>query len=188
MIRFNSRTSAFLMGALIIACTAAVKPSGPVPVSAADGPSVRLGVFDSRAIAIARVNSASYRAELTELKQENEKGIEAARAAGDSERVAELEALGPTMQQRLHEQGFGSAPVHDHLAQLKDKLPRIAERAGVDAIVSKWELIYQAPDARFVDVTMLLVAEFDPDERTLGMLEGLADSRPIPAGELTHEH
>jgi hypothetical protein len=188
MVRFNSRTGAFLMGALIIACVAAVMPP-PAPTSGADdNPAIRLGVFDSRAIAIARVNSAGYQAEISGLRAQIVKDIEAARAAGDTARVAELEAIGPAMQKRMHEQGFGSAPVHEHLATLKNALPGIAERAGVDAIVSKWELVYQAPDARFVDVTMLLVAEFDPDERTLGWIEDLAGSRPIPVEELTHEH
>ncbi|MHC4910746.1 MAG: hypothetical protein ACYTF9_13625, partial [Planctomycetota bacterium] len=141
MIRFDSRAGAFLAGALIIACTAAIEPPRVPADDSGEGPAIRLGVFDSRAVAIASVNSARYKASLAELMEKTTKEIEEARAAGDTDRVARLEARGPEMQQRLHEQGFGSAPVHEHLAHLKDKLPAIAERAGVDAIVSRWELV-----------------------------------------------
>ena len=76
---------------------------------------------------------------------------------------AALDALGPAMQKRLHEQGFGTAPVDDIIARIEDKLPDIAKEAGVDVIVSKWTLTYRSPAAKFVDVTGLIAAEFDPD-------------------------
>ena len=40
--------------------------------------------------------------------------------------AADLNALGPAMQQRFHHQGFGGAPVDDILARIEDRLPAIA--------------------------------------------------------------
>ena len=92
------------------------------------------------------------------------------------------------MQKRLHEQGFGTASVDDIIARIEDKLPGIAKEAGVDVIVSKWTLTYSSPAARFVDVTGLIAAEFDPDERTLKMIRSTVETEPIPLDEIEHDH
>jgi hypothetical protein len=58
----------------------------------------------------------------------------------------------------------------------------------VEVIVSKWTLTYHGPTAKFVDVTGLIAAEFNPDERTLKMIQSLAETEPIPLDEIDHDH
>ena len=153
-----------------------------------EDPKVVVGTFDSRAVAVAYVRSDAFSDSLRMKRAEVEQDLERARAAGDDERVAELEALGPAMQKRIYDQGFGSAPVDEIIERIADELPRIAAEAGVDVIVSKWVLAYSGPKARFVDVTDRLAAEFDPDEETLKVIEELLTTEPVPLEELDHDH
>ena len=147
-----------------------------------------MGTFDSRAVAVAYVQSDAFGNYLVAQQTDVAKVLERAKTAGDETLVAELDALGPTMQKRLHEQGFGTAPVDDIIARIMDKLPNIAKEAGVDVIVSKWTLTYRSPAAKFVDVTGLIAAEFDPDERTLKMIQSTVEADPVPLDEIGHDH
>jgi hypothetical protein len=151
-------------------------------------PTVVVGTFDSRAVAMASVRSGAFNEYLRAQQAAVAQAIERADAAGDVHLASDLRALGPAMQKRIHEQGFGSAPVDDILAKIEEKLPAIAKEAGVDVIVSKWTLTYSSPEARFIDVTELLAAEFDPDESTLRMIREIVTTEPIPLDELDHDH
>ncbi len=148
-----------------------------------DAPTVVLGTFDSRAVAIAHVRSEAFAAELAEMRREQEE----ARAAGNEARVAELDELGRAMQDRAHAQGFGTAPVDDVLARVEGRLPALAAEAGVDVLVSKWALAYRAPSARTVDVTERLAAEFGPDEATWKVIRDVLATEPVE-GEIATEH
>jgi len=170
------QAGAGVVGALVLACTAAA--------TSGDAPRVVLGTFDSRAVAIAYAGSEAFRTYLSGLYEE----LAQAKAAGNDARVAELEAFGPQLQERLHLQGYSTASVADILAHIEDELPALAARAGVDAIVSRWDLVYRSPSARFVDVTDLLVAEFDPDARTLQSAREIVEQEPVPADELRDDH
>ena len=151
-------------------------------VATKQNPKVVLGTFDSRAIAVAYVSSDAFSERLHELRAT----LELAREAGDAERVAELEALGPAMQRQIHQQGFGTAAVDDILARIEDRIPGIAKAAGVDVIVSKWNLVYRNPAARSVDVTYQLIAPFAPDEATLKTIKELLAQEPVPIEDLDH--
>jgi anti-sigma factor ChrR (cupin superfamily) len=127
---------------------------------------VRVGTYDSRAIAVASVDSerCSKQTEwLKNLKAEQDK----AKAEGNQKRVAELEAEGQAHLKLRHKQGFSTAPVDDILANIKDKMPDIAKAANVSAIVSKWdkETLAKYKSAELVDVTMALVDALHPNER-----------------------
>ncbi|MHC5210270.1 MAG: hypothetical protein ACYTG2_06100 [Planctomycetota bacterium] len=190
MTRFQAGASALAAGVLILACAAAVRPAGApaagdrVAAGQADVTPIVLGTFDSRAVAVAWVGSDAFRAIMAGLHQD----LADAKAAGDEARVAELEALGPQMQARIHRQGFSTAPVHDILEHIRGELPALAGQAGVDVIVSKWDLVYQAPSASFVDVTELLAGAFEPDEKTWKTIRDLVTTDPVPADQLEHDH
>lgn len=171
---------ATLLGGLVLACAGAAAPVDPAPLAPGEG--LRLGVFDSRAVAIAHTNSPAFQEHMADLQRQ----LAEARAAGDSERAAELEALGPAIQQKLHQQGFSTAPVDDLLAPFAAQLPDLAASAGVDALVSRWSLTWLAEDAPVVDMTDTLVALFEPDERTLGWIDDLRDQDPIPLEQASH--
>lgn len=127
----------------------------------------RVGVYDSRAIAVAFVGSPVYAA--TEGKKLAERMAEhtKAKAEGNQKRVAELEAWGRAQQVLLHKQVFSTASVDDILKHIQDRMPDIAKAAGVGPIVSKWdrETLTQYPSAEWVDVTMALVDAFNPNDR-----------------------
>jgi hypothetical protein len=145
---------------------------------------VVVGTFDSRAVLMAYIGSDEFKDYLSAQKADVGRALERAKAAGDQELVANLEVLGPAMQKRIHQQGFGSAPVDDIIARIEDKLSGIAEVSGVDVIVSKWALAYRSPAAKFVDVTDLLAAEFDPDEATRKGIREIVETEPVPLDQL----
>lgn len=138
-----------------------------VPPTEPTGARPRVGVYDSRAIAVAFVGSEVYMATdgkaLAELRAEHEK----AKAAGDTQRMATLEAKGKAQQAQMHQQAFSTAPVDAILAHIADQMPGTASAAGVAAIVSAWDrdALAMYPNAERVDVTMALVDAFRPNDR-----------------------
>lgn len=144
---------------------------------------LRVGTFDSRAVAIAYARSEKFVNYVQGLKAEHAK----AKKEGNEKRVKELEAEGPALQELLHKQGFSTWPVDDILAQIKDRIPEIAKKAEVDVIVSKWNIVYQQPGIEFIDVTDLMVIPFNPDEETLKLLKSLHEVEPVSLEELS-EH
>ncbi len=142
-----------------------------------------VGTFDSRAVAVAWTRSKGFAAVLDGLRAEQER----ARAAGDQERVASLDARGAALQKELHRQAFSTAPVDGIVARVADALPGIAREAGVDVIVSRWALAWRSDGARFVDVTDRLVAAFEPDAATREAIRQLLAQDPVPLERLA-EH
>jgi len=137
----------------------------------------RIGIYDSRAVAIAWAGSPAHEKKLGQLMAEYKK----AKDAGDLETVAKLEAEGKAGQARLHKQGFSTAPVDDILAHISTALPEIQKSTGVRAIVSKWDEagLKQHPGAETVDVTMRLVDALQPNERQRKTAVDIQKSKPI---------
>lgn len=145
---------------------------------------LRVGVFDSRAIAVAFASSDLHDAEMQALRKRHE----AAKAAGDEKTVAAIEEEAKAHQAAMHLQGFGRASVLDILAKIEAKLPDVAAEAGVDLLVSKWDVAWQREDVDVVDVTWPLAEVFEPDERVRGWIEQVLEKEPVPHGEIrAHE-
>jgi len=181
MIKSILATGVFLSGLLLLTLAPGAQESQDS--SRADG--VVLGTFDSRALAVAYARSEPFETWLGDLRAKQKE----AKAAGDAELVAEIEAQGEAQQHRFHLQAFCAAPVPDIVEHIEDRLPEVAKEAGLDAIVSKWEVIYQRPDVTFVDVTDDLVALFDPDEQTLATVEEMRSVEPVPQESIEdHDH
>ena len=138
----------------------------------------RIGVYDSRAIAVAFAGSEAFNKWMSGLKAQHKK----AKAAGDQKRIAELEAQGAERQKLMHEQGFSTAPVDSILEQIKERLPTIKQKAGVSVLVSKWDTdeLAKHRSAEFVDVTMELVDAFNPNERQRKSAIEIQKHKPIP--------
>ena len=141
---------------------------------------LRVGVYDSRGIAIAYCHSHFAGERYEKLKARSD----AAEAAGDEQTVEAIKEIGRQQQAKQHLQGFGTAPVHEYLEHVKDQIPDVAKAAGVDVIVSKWEFDYLASDADVVDVTMELAKLFEPNEKAYKWIEQMKDKDPIPTEEL----
>lgn len=125
--------------------------------------SERIGIYDSRAVALAYAGSSYQQARMKELvRQQNQ-----AKAAGDKKEIARIGAEGRAWQATLHRQGFGTAPVDDLLTNISNALPTIQADAGGTQLISKWnELeLKKHASAETIDVTMKLVDAFHPSER-----------------------
>lgn len=141
---------------------------------------LRVGTFDSRAIAIAYADSEMFRQELSSMREKYNK----AKEEGNEKLIKEFEALGPASQQVMHQQGFSIACVAEILEKVEAELPKIAQEVGVDIIVSKWEVMYKNPSIEIVDVTSQLVKLYNPSERGLKSIEGLLKQPPLPLVKL----
>lgn len=144
---------------------------------------VRLGTFDSRAVATAYYRSETFSELLADLQAKHEK----AKAAGTTELADKLEARGRTWQDLAHQQGFAARPIGRILNEIQGQLPTIANTAQVDIIVSKWDLTYQRPGTRVVDVTDHMVRLFDPDKETLKVIEDLRKKQPLSPAKLRRD-
>ena len=143
-----------------------------------DEPKTRIGVYDSRAVAIAYVRSERF----DKIMKSKMAEMEEAKTTGDTQKIEELEAWGTAQQAEVHRQGFGSAPVDNILEQIKDKLGKITKEADVTALVSKWDkkTLKDHKCADKIDVTDTIVALFCPDEKTLETIEQMKEKKPIP--------
>lgn len=141
---------------------------------------LRVGVYDSRAVAIAYADSTYNEEQYQKLKAELDK----AQARGDEEKIKAVKEQGSKSQERKHLQGFGTAPVHELLEPVKDKLPAIAAANEVDIIVSKWEFDYLAADAEVKDLTDAVVALFNPGEKQLEWIRQMKDKAPLSEKEI----
>jgi hypothetical protein len=144
----------------------------------------RIGVYDSRAVAVAYAGSDIFIA----IVQEGRAKFEAAKTAGDEELAAALNEEGRALQQLMHKQGFSTAPIDDILEHIKDNIPGIMEKHAVGALVSKWDeaTLAKFAGAERVDVTMDLVDAFNPNERQRGYAVDIQEKEPIPLEELEH--
>jgi len=142
---------------------------------------LRIGTYDSRAIAVA------YAASKFNPVREKMKEMQTAKAAGDQAKIKELEEWGQAHQRQLHRQGFGRVPVDDLLAHVKDRLPEAARQGGVAAIVMSCD--WSGPDVEAVDVTDSLVALYEPPARTLETVRKMKAIAPVPLDEIErHKH
>jgi len=137
-----------------------------------------IGVYDSRVIAYAHFWSDAYQQMLRDLAA----AAQAAKAAGQTARVNELESELQRAQATNHLQVFSTAPVDSILAGIKDHLPAIEKEAGVAKLLSKWEetSLRQYPHAKIVDVTDRLLREFRLDEKKMKVAREIRKTKPIP--------
>jgi hypothetical protein len=143
-------------------------------------PVLRIGTYESRAIAIAFAHSDLLREQHRGMMAE----LEQAKAANDEKRVAELQSRGKALQHLLHLQGFSTGSVTNIMDRIKDAIPAVAKDAGVLIIVSKWEVLYRDPSIEYVDVTMPLAMKFNPSPRCLKLMEELPKHEPISLDKL----
>lgn len=139
-------------------------------------PKARIGTYDSRAIAIAYAPT-KYNPVAEKMKEHA-----AAKAKGDTQLVKELEEWGAAHQRQLHRQGFSRVPVDDLLAPIADKLPEVAKAAGVDAIVFNCD--HHSADIELVDVTLAIVALYEPSEKTLDYVRSAMKAKPVALDEI----
>ena len=151
----------------------------------------RIGIYDSRAVAVAFVGSGVYKATVGKKMADMMTEYKKAESEGDEKRVEELKAWGEAQQALLHKQGFSTAPVDDILGHITDRLPEIKKQAKVDMLISKWntQALAKHKPAEQVDVTMLLVEAFKPNEKQKKSAIEIQKHKPVPLEKMKgHKH
>jgi hypothetical protein len=161
---------------VVLGLVLAAVPAGPVVAAGGAPAAVRIGTFDSRAVALAYYRSPAVMKDLMAMHEDLQK----AKEAGDQKKVEDLQARGPAMQMLMHQQVFSNGSIGNITGAMADRLPNVAKAAGVVAIVSSWELPHSAPGVELVDVTPQLVALFSPDAQTTKIIESMKGQKPIP--------
>jgi hypothetical protein len=178
------KTSFVSKGWLIVsAAVAFMGVTGATAWAQSKETTLRIGVYDSRAVAVAYGNSTEFRKSLEGITADYKK----AKEAKDDKRVKEIETQMKAQQRRAHEQGFSTGSVAPIMTKIKDSLPAVAKKAGVDVIVSKWEVNYQSPGIKVVDVTDDLVAQFHVSVKGLEWVKGIKEHAPVPIEQITDD-
>jgi len=140
-------------------------------------PMIRVGIYDSRAIAVAHGQSDEYQGKMSKLRVDAKK----ARADGDEKKARQFDRQLGVLMGPIREQAHSIRPIDDILETVKGMIPGIAEEAKVDVIVSKWGIAFERPGIEFVDVTDLMVKTFfDPKESTLTSIKNILMNDPVP--------
>ena len=134
----------------------------------------RIGIFDSRSVAIAYGNSKFFKSPYPEISA----GTKAAREKNDKE-IAKIEYQAKLHQAILHDQGFGKGSVNTITDLYKDRITAIARAKNLAAIVSKWEVVYNNPDIELVDITDKIVAFFELSDKIKEGLKEVPDHEPV---------
>lgn len=126
-----------------------------------------VGVYDSRSIAAAYVESPLHEVELDKLRKKFEGSEEL-----DDELHGEVQAAS--------DRSYTKDPVDDLLKKIEGKLPKIKKEAGVSVLVSKWDVagLKKHEGAEPIDVTMALVDAFDPTPSQREHAVGIQDWAP----------
>jgi hypothetical protein len=169
---------------VLTALAAAWLAAASAPAATTNAPA-RIGVFDSRAIAVAALGSDYYTRNIEPV----EKAYRDARAAGDEKRMKVADAVLHARQTDLHRQAFSTAPVTDLLQHIKSRLPEIVASERIGALVSKWDATTLAryPDAEQVDVTMALVDAFRPTDKQRQYAIDIQNQPPVPLDTLDRQ-
>jgi len=146
----------------------------------------RVGIYDSRAIAVAFVGSELYNATVGKEKAEKMAEYKKAESEGDQEKLAELKAWGEAQQALLHKQGFSTAPVDGILEHIGGQLPKVKKEADVELLVSKWDkkTLAEHKSAEQIDVTMRLIEAFKPNEKQKKSAIEIQKHDPVPMDKM----
>ncbi len=141
----------------------------------------RIGIYDSRVVAFGSFWAEAHQRELSERM----KAAKEAKAAGQTNRFAELKSALKAEQDKVHLQVFSTAPVDDVLASMKERVQAIQKEAGVSQLVSKWDekTLAKHKGAEQVDVTDLFLREFKLNERQMKIVADMRKKPPLPLKE-----
>ncbi len=179
MKQWSGTISALVAAVLSVGCATdkagvSTQSGQSTAVSVPQTSDVRIGVYDSRAIAIAWARSGQHAKVFNAVMGEQKE----AAAGGDAARAEQLRKQLELRQLRLHLQGFSNAPVNDALDAVRSQLPEVMARRGVVALAATVDC---APSGvTTVDLTNDIVLLFGPDAATLRMLADLRDTPPLP--------
>ena len=143
----------------------------------------RVGIYDSRAIAVAYANSREYQNAMKAVELDYAQ----AKNANNQVRMTEIQQRMQAAQRRLNDQTFSTASVSVVMPVLKSSLPHLAREANVDIIVSKYELNYQSLNVETEDVTDKLVALFHTTDQGWKWAKEIQQKPPLPIDKVPEQ-
>jgi hypothetical protein len=103
-----------------------------------------------------------------------------AKAANDDSLIQQIEKTAETYQVLSHLRAFSIGSVAEILEKHKAEVELVAKETGVQAIVSKYELVYTDTGVEAVDVTLPLTRIFEPSEQVLKWISEMPKHEPLP--------
>jgi hypothetical protein len=140
---------------------------------------LRIGTYDSRAVALAWYNSDEGRNDLGALHA----ALREAKARKDAARLKELEALGPARQQLMHQQVFSNGSILNLAPALRPRIEAAAKAAGVSLAISQWEVAWSDPSIERVDLTGAIVDSIAPDAKARRWIADMKTKDPLPLAD-----
>jgi Skp family chaperone for outer membrane proteins len=162
---------------LLLICIISFKPL----IAQQSSQTIKIGIYDSRAVAVAYSNSDSFQKDIGNLTDQYKK----AKEENNTKMIEIIEKEGQFRQQLLHEQTFSVGTITNIIDKIKDKLEEIAKKTGVNLIISKWEISYKDPSFEYIDVTSQIVDLFTPSKQTLIWIKDLQQQTPIPIDKIS---
>ena len=144
---------------------------------------LRVGVYDSRAIAVACFNSNMYKDPMGELRNK----MQAARDANDNKAISDIEWEATLRQAMGHEKGFGTGSVMTEIEIIKKEMKELARKEKLDLVVSKWELAFTGENVLIMDITDKLARLFKPNEKVLGWIGEMKKQNPVKEAYLIRD-
>lgn len=142
----------------------------------------RIGIYDSRAIAIAFVGGEVFRETMNAARME----FDEATRNGDEATLARINTQMQQRQNLLHAQGFSTAAVDELLAHYSGGISTLIDEAGVATLISKWhnEALLKYPGARRIDMTESLIDLITEDPKQRKAAFEILDQDPVPLESL----
>lgn len=123
----------------------------------------KIGVYDSRAIAVAYAGTDTFSKWLGGVRADYDK----AKKAGDSKRTAEIDKQMRDQQVLMHKQAFSTERVTEIIKTLEPSVARLKKDLGLEGVVSKWDeaALAKYKSAKQVDITSRLIDDIAPSEK-----------------------
>jgi len=136
---------------------------------------IKIGVYDSRAVALNYFRSEAFQKEMMELRAEHKK----AKEKGDTVNVKKMEEKGQLTQRIAHDKGFGTGSVAEILGKFSKELIELGKKEKLIAIVSKWELNFSSADVELVDVTLKVLDVIKAADYVKKMYMEMKGQKPV---------
>jgi hypothetical protein len=146
--------------------------------TAAEEHKIRIGYFNTRAIAMAYTQSRIFNEKITKIVTQAKE----AKASGNDKIYKKLDAELKMEQEKIHWQVFSNARIDDILTQVRPSYEQIAQKANVAAIAEN--VVYNDTKVELVDVTELVAEQFKPNEATKEKMQQIIKKPPASFEEM----
>lgn len=136
-----------------------------------------IGIYDSRAIAIANFETDEFQMHLKEIK----KKYNLAKEKKEKKMMKFYEKQGKTLQKELHKQVFSTYPVDEILLKYTKEIENLKNKKKVNLLISKWNKkeLKKYKNNKQIDATKDLVELIIKDEKKRKHALEIVDKKPV---------